>query len=58
MEGMGPRAGRFWEPHAGDNPSLPQFKVTEVLGFGPVREHSPEPLKTAQLGFQIASLGL
>lgn len=57
MAGMGPGAERFWEPHGGDDPCLPQFEVTKVLGFGPVHEHSPGPLETAQLGFQSAHQG-
>lgn len=56
--GMGAGAGRFWEPHGGDDPSLSRFWVTEVLGFGPVHEHSPGPLETVQLGFQTANQGL
>lgn len=38
-------AERFWESHGRDDPGI------IVLGSGPVSEHSPRPLKTAQLGF-------
>lgn len=58
MVGMDPGLGRFWEPHRRDDPGLRRFGVTEVLGFGPVHEHSPGPLTTAQLGFQPTNQGL
>lgn len=50
MAGKGPGIERFWEPHGGDDPCLPRFWVTQVLGFGPVREHS---LKTIPLDFHL-----
>ena len=43
--------GGFGNHTEGVYPGFPQFWVTEVLGAGPKQEHSPGPLKTAELGF-------